>query len=142
MASTLREWKDSKPCADKACIPIPPLFSFHRSSRLFCDRFSHRSVSRFTALALLFGIAEMICVVTSDGRIILGLLVGHDQVQNLVLSDAVERVYAENVAVDVVDLGLYVVRGDNVAIISEYDAELWNDEMTAAPLPPILQQRN
>lgn len=84
----------------------------------------------------------MICVVTSDGRIILGLLVGHDQVQNLVLSDAVERVYAENVAVDVVDLGLYVVRGDNVAIISEYDAELWNDEMTAAPLPPILQQRN
>lgn len=52
--------------------------------------------------------SENICVVTSDGRIILGELVGHDQVQNLILNDAKERVYSIGSPPETVDLGLYV----------------------------------
>jgi U6 snRNA-associated Sm-like protein LSm8 len=67
-------------------------------------------------------------------------LVGHDQVQNLVLNDAKERVYADdNTQPEMVELGLYVIRGDNVCIVSEYNAELWSDD-PASPLPPIRQQ--
>lgn len=89
---------------------------------------------------------EKICVVTSDGRIIIGQLVGHDQVQNLILSDAYERIYSESSPAESAELGLYIVRGDNVAMVADYDAELWkkqdNESTTASPLPPILQQRN
>ena len=43
---------------------------------------------------------------TGDGRIILGELVGHDQVQNLILNDAKERVYSSGSPPEIVDLGL------------------------------------
>jgi small nuclear ribonucleoprotein (snRNP)-like protein len=55
-------------------------------------------------------LSESICVVTSDGRIILGELVGHDQVQNLILNDAKERVYSNGSPPEILDLGLYVYR--------------------------------
>jgi U6 snRNA-associated Sm-like protein LSm8 len=82
-----------------------------------------------------------VCVVTSDGRIIIGELVGHDQVQNLVLHDAKERVYSTDTPSppEMVELGLYVIRGDNVCMIAEYNPELWSDD-PAPPLPPIRQQ--
>lgn len=79
---------------------------------------------------------EYICVVTCDGRIILGEMVGHDQVQNLVLNDAKERVYSEGSVPEMVDLGLYVIRGDNVCIIGDYDSKLWTEE-PISPLPAI-----
>jgi len=46
---------------------------------------------------------------------------GHDQVQNLILNDAVEHIYSVEEEVEQVPLGLYVVRGDNVAIVGEFD---------------------
>lgn len=76
---------------------------------------------------------------TSDGRIILGELVGHDQVQNLVLNEAKERVYTEGSAPEMVELGLYVIRGDNVCMIADYKEEAWTDD-AAEPLPPVHQQ--
>jgi len=72
--------------------------------------------------------------------VILGQLVGHDQVQNLVLSQAKERVYAEDADVEIVDLGLYVVRGDNVCIIGEYQEDQWKND-PCAPLPALDQRR-
>ena len=51
-------------------------------------------------------LSEPICVVTGDGRIILGQLVGHDQVQNLILNDAKERVYSSGATPEIVELGL------------------------------------
>jgi U6 snRNA-associated Sm-like protein LSm8 len=86
-------------------------------------------------------ITETVCVVTSDGRIILGELVGYDQVQNLVLNDAKERVYTEGSAPETVELGLYVIRGDNVCMIADYDESKWTDDAVAS-LPPIQQQEN
>ncbi len=43
-----------------------------------------------------------------------GLLRGFDQAVNLILVDAKERVYSSKAGVEVVPLGLYMVRGDNV----------------------------
>jgi len=82
---------------------------------------------------------KSICVITSDGRIILGNLVGHDQVQNLILNDAKERVYSNGLSPEEVELGLYMIRGDNVCMVAEYDPDLWTDD-SVAPLAPIRQQ--
>lgn len=82
---------------------------------------------------------KSICVVTSDGRIIVGDLVGHDQVQNLILNDAKERVYSNSSPPETVDLGLYVIRGDNVCMVADYNAYLWTDE-AVDPIAPIRQQ--
>lgn len=66
---------------------------------------------------------------------------GNDQVQNLILNDAKERVYSDDTPVEMVDLGLYVIRGDNVCLIAEYDADKWDDNLMAPALPEIQQQR-
>ncbi|KAJ1918176.1 U4/U6-U5 snRNP complex subunit lsm8 [Tieghemiomyces parasiticus] len=61
--------------------------------------------------------------VTNDGRVLVGLLKGFDQMINLVVSECVERVYAEDEGVEMVDLGLYFIRGDNVAVVGLVDKE-------------------
>lgn len=43
-----------------------------------------------------------------------GTLKGFDQTINLILHDAHERVYSPDAGVELVPLGLYVIRGDNV----------------------------
>lgn len=70
----------------------------------------------------------------------MGQLVGHDQVQNLILNQAQERVYSDDSQVELVDLGLYVIRGDNVCMVGDFDETTWNDD-PAVPLPPIQQQK-
>ena len=66
---------------------------------------------------------------------------GHDQVQNLVLNDAVERVYSHDADVEIVPLGLYVIRGDNLCVVGEFDESKFSDDQTApGPIPPIRQQ--
>ena len=87
-------------------------------------------------LSSLLSIIESITVVTCDGRLLVGILVGHDQVQNLILNEAQERIYSEEECVKIQELGLYVVRGDNVALVGEAD---WkeNDAIRAEPLPAV-----
>lgn len=63
---------------------------------------------------------------------------GHDQVQNLILNDATEHLYSTDEPVEQVPLGLYVVRGDNVAVVGEF--EKLNLDLKANPLPEIHQQ--
>mmetsp|Transcript_5949 Transcript_5949/g.17695 ORF Transcript_5949/g.17695 Transcript_5949/m.17695 type:complete len:101 (+) Transcript_5949:40-342(+) len=71
-------------------------------------------------------------VITSDGRNILGVLKGFDQKTNVVLEGSHERVFSEDAPVEQVPLGLYVVRGDNIALIGEVDEELDADVDLAA----------
>lgn len=78
---------------------------------------------------------------SSDGRIIVGKLVGFDQVQNLILDAAVERVYSEDEDVEEVPLGLYVIRGDNICLIAEFDADKMHTGKVPAPLPSVMQQQ-
>lgn len=63
----------------------------------------------------------LVSVITSDGRHLVGTLRGVDQVTNIVLENCHERVYGEN-GVEQVPLGLFIVRGDNVAVIGDVDA--------------------
>lgn len=73
-----------------------------------------------------------VCVITCDGRFIQGILAGYDQLQNLILRDAQERVYqlptsigtgqqegTSSDVLEIVPLGLYMIRGDNVVIVSD-----------------------
>ncbi|KAH7698979.1 U6 snRNA-associated Sm-like protein LSm8 [Aphelenchoides avenae] len=84
---------------------------------------------------------KVISVITGDGRNIVGMMKGFDQTINLVLEDSHERVYSETTGVSQIPLGLYIVRGDNIAVIGEIDEDLDRrldlEKVLAAPLPPI-----
>ena len=56
-------------------------------------------------------------VVTTDGRVFTGTLKGIDQALNCILADCQERIYSLDCGVKRIALGLYLVRGDTVAIM-------------------------
>lgn len=62
---------------------------------------------------------KTITILTCDGRLITGTLAGYDQLQNLILKSCYEKVYSMENPVERVELGLFVVRGDNVAVIGD-----------------------
>lgn len=64
-----------------------------------------------------------VSIVTNDGRHIVGTLTGFDKVQNIVLTNSFERIYSKETPAETVPLGLYVVRGDSIAVIGEVDDE-------------------
>jgi U6 snRNA-associated Sm-like protein LSm8 len=83
---------------------------------------------------------KQITILTCDGRLITGTLLGYDQLQNLILSKSYESVYSTDAPVEKVELGLSVVRGDNVAVVGECEEESEGDgEVRAEPIKPIVQ---
>ncbi|XP_064607237.1 U6 snRNA-associated Sm-like protein LSm8 [Liolophura sinensis] len=78
------------------------------------------------ASALESYVNRMVSIVTADGRIIVGTLKGFDQTINLILDESHERVYSSSQGVEQVVLGLYIIRGDNVAVIGELDDDTDN----------------
>lgn len=87
---------------------------------------------------------KSVTLLTCDGRLITGTLLGYDQLQNLILKQSYEKVYSMEAPVEKVELGLFVVRGDNVAVISEVVAAADGDgkdeeDVRAEPIPPIVQ---
>ncbi|XP_025107537.1 U6 snRNA-associated Sm-like protein LSm8 [Pomacea canaliculata] len=93
------------------------------------------------ASALESYVNKMVSIVTADGRIIVGTLKGFDQTINLILDESHERVFSTTQGMEQVILGLYIVRGDNVAVIGEVDEETDNnvdfDNIRAEPLNPV-----
>ncbi|TMW66894.1 hypothetical protein Poli38472_012010 [Pythium oligandrum] len=83
-----------------------------------------------------------ISIITNDGRNIIGVLKGYDQAINVVLDDSFERVYSQKEPVEAVELGLYIVRGDNISVIGEVDEDIReqviDDQTRAAPLKPVV----
>lgn len=69
-------------------------------------------------------IEQQVEVVTWDGRTIVGVLKGFDQNINLILTESHERVYSMQAGIEKVPLGLYVIRGDTVAVIGEINKEV------------------
>lgn len=51
---------------------------------------------------------------TCRAYVVQGTLKGFDQTVNLILSGSHERVYSSGAGVEVVQLGLYIIRGDNM----------------------------
>lgn len=72
---------------------------------------------------LLDYVNKAVNVITNDGRNVVGTLRGFDQVCNVILDKSVERVFSTDSGVQVVTLGLYVIRGDNIAVLGEIDPE-------------------
>eukprot|EP00212_Chloropicon_laureae_P009508 CAMPEP_0197490476 /NCGR_PEP_ID=MMETSP1311-20131121/5019_1 /TAXON_ID=464262 /ORGANISM="Genus nov. species nov., Strain RCC856" /LENGTH=97 /DNA_ID=CAMNT_0043035001 /DNA_START=52 /DNA_END=345 /DNA_ORIENTATION=- len=67
---------------------------------------------------------RVISIITNDGRNILGKLKGFDQTTNLILEGSTERIYSEDEGVEELELGLYLIRGDCIAIVGEVDEDL------------------
>ncbi|XP_033647451.1 U6 snRNA-associated Sm-like protein LSm8 [Asterias rubens] len=87
-------------------------------------------------------INHTVSVITNDGRQIVGTLKGFDQTINLILDESHERVYSNTAGVEQVVLGLYIIRGDNIAIIGEIDDDtdsaLDLTNVKAEPLNPVV----
>lgn len=66
---------------------------------------------------------KFVTIITTDGRFLVGYLRGYDQTTNLILSAAQERTISPDEPVVTEDLGLYILRGDNVALVGETDEE-------------------
>ncbi len=67
--------------------------------------------------------AAPVSIITNDGRHIVGILRGYDQATNLIVDESFERIYREDAGTETIILGLYVVRGDSIAVIGELDEE-------------------
>ncbi|ONI09577.1 hypothetical protein PRUPE_5G245700 [Prunus persica] len=85
---------------------------------------------------------QTISVITNDGRNIVGVLKGFDQATNIILDESHERVFSTKEGVQQLVLGLYIIRGDNISIVGELDADLdstvdWSN-MKAYPLKPVI----
>mmetsp|Transcript_2786 Transcript_2786/g.17336 ORF Transcript_2786/g.17336 Transcript_2786/m.17336 type:complete len:101 (+) Transcript_2786:112-414(+) len=92
------------------------------------------------SLAALVG--ERVCVLANDGRTLVGRLRGCDQATNVVLEECVERVFSMENGVEIIELGCYVVRGDNIAVVGQLDTEKEAStdlaKVKAEPLKPIV----
>ena len=88
-----------------------------------------------------YNTSDTVSIITSDGRNFIGTLKGFDQTINIILDDSHERVYSTSQGMQQVVLGLYIIRGDNIAVIGEIDEELDKkidfDSIKAAPLNPV-----
>ncbi|KUF81364.1 U6 snRNA-associated Sm protein LSm8 [Phytophthora nicotianae] len=99
---------------------------------------------------------QTISVITNDGRNIIlltvfcarmaglvqGVLKGFDQCVNVILDDSFERVFSLREPVEAVELGLYIVRGDNISVIGgvpeNIREQVIDDQTRAAPLKPLV----
>lgn len=64
---------------------------------------------------------KRVTVLTNDGRVLTGKLLGFDQVSNLVVGGCAERVFCEEKGVEEVERGVQVLRGDCVAAVGEVE---------------------
>lgn len=87
-------------------------------------------------------IRKNVSVVTNDGRIIFGTLAGMDQHTNVILEGSKERVYQREKGVEEIELGHFIIRGDNIALVGlvdgELDGQLALENIKADPLTEII----
>jgi len=55
-----------------------------------------------------------VCVITCDGRNIFGILRGYDNSMNIILDDALERIFSIDQKPIINPIGTYLIRGDNL----------------------------
>lgn len=72
---------------------------------------------------------KTVTVITSDGRTLVGTLLGHDQTTNLILQNATERIFQPldsdpSVPSQIIEHGLYVIRGDSVLLCGLVDEKM------------------
>ncbi|PWY89719.1 Sm-like ribonucleo protein [Aspergillus heteromorphus CBS 117.55] len=75
-------------------------------------------------------INKKVCILTVDGRTLLGTLLSTDQLTNLVLVDTIERIIRtpdDPEPSSQIEHGLYLIRGDNVVLCGEVDEGIDGD---------------
>ncbi|ODQ81633.1 hypothetical protein BABINDRAFT_159899 [Babjeviella inositovora NRRL Y-12698] len=72
-------------------------------------------------------IDQKVVVITTDGRLFIGLLKGYDNSTNIILASSFERIIHPDDSPESIDLGLYMIRGDTVVCIGEVDVEIEDD---------------
>jgi U6 snRNA-associated Sm-like protein LSm8 len=68
-----------------------------------------------------------VCIITTEGRTLVGNLISYDNTTNLVLSETIERIIRpveDPEPSSQVEHGLYLIRGDNVVVCGLVDEEL------------------
>ncbi|KJE94427.1 hypothetical protein CAOG_05070 [Capsaspora owczarzaki ATCC 30864] len=82
-----------------------------------------------------------VLVATTDGRIFVGTLRGFDQMCNIILEHTVEREFNAQRGVVIVALGLYIIKGENIAVVGSVDPEIDESmdlsQIMCDPLPKI-----
>ncbi|KAL7066245.1 LSM domain-containing protein [Cryptosporidium serpentis] len=75
--------------------------------------------------SILFTLSErLVSVLTTDGKVYIGSLKGYDQLTNIILAKCKEKVYETNSkVVKYIELGLFLIRGDSIALIGEIENE-------------------
>jgi U6 snRNA-associated Sm-like protein LSm8 len=85
---------------------------------------------------------QSISIITADGKVLVGTLKGIDNGTNVILDDSHERVFSTDQGVEKHQLGLCVIRGDNIAVIGQVDRDidlkLDLSEVRAKPLKQIV----
>lgn len=67
---------------------------------------------------------QSVSVITADGKVLVGTLKGIDSGTNVILDDSHERVFSNDHGVEKHQLGLCVIRGENVAVIGQVDRDM------------------
>jgi len=88
------------------------------------------------AVSLVEEVDKKILVVLRDGRKLVGIMRSYDQFANVVLEDTVERVFVGNKFCQK-PLGVFIIRGENVVLISEIDIDLEYRDTTAGKIQEI-----
>lgn len=66
----------------------------------------------------------MVNAITNEGRVFTGILKSFDQSMNMIIKDCFEKIYSKEEGVTFMSMGLYMIRGDNIMIVSEVDENL------------------
>ncbi|VDN60093.1 unnamed protein product [Dracunculus medinensis] len=74
------------------------------------------------SVSLLDQLDKKMLVILRDGKTLIGYLRTIDQFANLVLHEALERIYFEKYYGDI-DRGVFLIRGENVVLAGEIDEE-------------------
>eukprot|EP00695_Tsukubamonas_globosa_P001773 TRINITY_DN284_c0_g1_i1.p1 TRINITY_DN284_c0_g1~~TRINITY_DN284_c0_g1_i1.p1 ORF type:complete len:120 (-),score=50.91 TRINITY_DN284_c0_g1_i1:32-337(-) len=86
---------------------------------------------------------KKVSIVTNDGRHMIGNLRGFDQAVNVILDECFQRTYSKDSGVEEVVMGLYIIRGDNIAVIGEHDdaidSQLDKSQIRIDGIKPISQ---
>ncbi|ODQ67146.1 Sm-like ribonucleo protein [Nadsonia fulvescens var. elongata DSM 6958] len=64
-----------------------------------------------------------VVIISTDGRTFIGILKGYDNSTNVILASAQERIITPNEETEHIDLGLYFLRGDAIAVCGLVDDE-------------------
>ncbi|KAF9205299.1 N(alpha)-acetyltransferase 38, NatC auxiliary [Podila verticillata] len=85
---------------------------------------------------------QPVFVYLTDGRTLVGTFLGYDQAMNVILSNTHERIFSSTEPMKSIPIGVYVIRGETIAVIGELDEELDEaadyENMRTEPLDPLL----